>query len=199
MPCLLVRKFLSKAGAWISSNAIFAVNTKQVTSLRYLPLNMIPVDGTWIRCSAILSHRIRTKSDISSQAGSDPFEITFEVLDSLRSNGSLPSPAVQATNIVRFIGDEVYRSGEAVRRLPIDFHAIIGTLNRRTAFRLTHELVERKTLKTVDSQSLTNIDLTLEGWEQYEAEKRGQFGGNYGFIAMGFGTTPISTPLFGTL
>ena len=135
---------------------------------------------------AVLSYRIRTESDASSQAGSDPFEITSEVLDSLRSNGSLPSPAVQATNIIRFIGDEVSRSGEAVRQLPIDFHAIIGALSRKTALRLTSELVERKTLKAASQQSLINIDLTLDGWEQYEAEKRGQFGGNYGFIAMEF-------------
>ncbi len=32
----------------------------------------------------------------------------------------------------------------------------------------------------------TNIDLSLEGWEQYEAEKRGRFAGNYGFFAMQF-------------
>ena len=32
----------------------------------------------------------------------------------------------------------------------------------------------------------TNIDLSLEGWEQYEAEKRGRFAGNYGFLAMQF-------------
>ena len=47
-----------------------------------------------------LSHSIRTKSDASSRTGSDPLEITSEVLNSFRSNGSLPSPAVQ--------GDEHY-------------------------------------------------------------------------------------------
>ena len=82
-------------------------------------------------------------------------------------------------------------------QLPIDFHAIIGALNREAAIRLTKELVESKTLKADPSgtavgsdpvgrplHSFTNIDLSLEGWEQYESEKRGQFGGNYGFIAM---------------
>ena len=149
---------------------------------------------------AVLSYRIRTESDASSQAGSDPFEITSEVLDSLRSNGSLPSPAVQATNIVRFIGDEVSRSGEAVNQLPENFHAIIGSLNYEAAIRLTKELVDRKTLiadppgTAVGSHpvtgrpfsSFTNINLSLDGWEQYEAEKRGRFAGNYGFLAMQF-------------
>ena len=31
------------------------------------------------------------------------------------------------------------------------------------------------------------VNLTLAGWKQYEAEKRGEFRGNYGFIAMQFG------------
>ncbi len=33
---------------------------------------------------------------------------------------------------------------------------------------------------------LLNANLTLDGWERYEAEKRGQVEGNYGFIAMKF-------------
>ena len=36
------------------------------------------------------------------------------------------------------------------------------------------------------SVSLFNVNLTLNGWEQYETEKRGEFKGNYGFIAMQF-------------
>ena len=148
---------------------------------------------------AALSHRIRTRSDASSQTGSDPFEITSDVLDSFRSDGSLPSLAVQATNIVRFIGDQVKRSGEAVNQLPEGFHAIIGALNREAAFQLTKELVESKILKAdrpgtavgLDPvghplRLFTKIDLSLDGWEQYESEKRGQFGGDYGFIAMQF-------------
>ena len=133
-----------------------------------------------------LSHSIRKRSDESSETRSDPLEITSAVLKSFRSGRSLPSPAVQATNIIRFIGDEVSRSGEAVGHLPVGFHAIIGARNRDEAIRLTEELVERKTLKT-DSSSLTNINLTLDGWEQYEAEKRGRFAGKDGFIAMQFG------------
>ena len=149
---------------------------------------------------AVLSHSIRTRSDASSRSGSDPLEITSEVLNSFRSNGSLPSPAVQATNIIRFIGDKVSRSGEALGQPPIYFHATIGALDHDAAIRLTEELVERKTLKAdppgtaagIDKATgrplrlLTNIDLSLEGWKQYEAEKRGRVAGNYGFLAMQF-------------
>lgn len=137
---------------------------------------------------AALSHSIRKRS----VEGSDPLEITSEVLDSFRSNGRLPSPAVQATNIIRFIGDKVYCSGGAVNQPPVGFHAIIGSRNHGEAIRLTEELVERKTLKT-DSSSLTNINLSLDGWEQYEAEKRGRFAGNYGFIAMQFNKSELES------
>lgn len=142
-----------------------------------------------------LSHHIRKKWDASSQTKGDPFEITSDVLDSFRSIRSLPSPDKQAANIVRFIGDEVSRSGEAVGQLPINFHAIIGALNREAANRLTEELVERKILKAdppgtavgTDSAGrplrlLTKIDLSLDGWKQYKSEKRGQSGGNYDFL-----------------
>ena len=155
---------------------------------------------------AVLSHRIRTRSDESSKTGSDPFEITSDVLDSFRSDGRLPSPAVQATNIVRFIGDKVSRSGEAVGQLPPGFHAIIGARNRDEAIRLTEELVESKILKAapkgtaVESNpvgpprpSFTNINLSLDGWEQYEAEKRGRFAGNYGFLARKFNNPDLES------
>ena len=32
-----------------------------------------------------------------------------------------------------------------------------------------------------------DVNLSLDGWEKYAAEKRGGFDGNYGFIAMKFG------------
>ena len=145
---------------------------------------------------AALSHSIRKRS----VEGSEPLEITSKVLDSFRSNVRLPSRAEQATNIIRFIGDEVYHSGESVGQLPPGFHAIIGARNRDEAIRLTEELVESKILKAdpkgtaVESNpagpprpSFKNINLSLDGLKQYEVEKHGQSAGNYGFIAMQFG------------
>jgi len=109
--------------------------------------------------------------------------ITPEWVNNLLSNGSLPSPAVQAANIVRFIGDEVSRSGKPLDQLPVGFYAIIGALNREIAFHLIGELHERKILTGTNAI----LTLSLDGWEQYEAEKRGRFEGDYGFIAMQFG------------
>lgn len=150
---------------------------------------------------AVLSHSIRKRSDESSKTESEPLEITSEVLDSFRSNGSLPSRAEQATNTIQFIGDEVSRSGgEAVNQLPVGFHAIIGARDLEAAIRLTKELVKRQRLiadppgsaVVIDPatgrplSSFSNIDLSLDEWNLYEAKKRGGFGGNYGFLAMQF-------------
>ena len=43
-----------------------------------------------------------------------------------------------------------------------------------------------KAIRTIDGTTFLGVNLTLAGWEQYEAEKRGGFDGNYGFIAMQF-------------
>ena len=133
---------------------------------------------------ALLSYRLRTRS-----SEEEPF-VTSEWVNDLLSNVSLPTPAMQATNLVRFIGDEVSRSGKPLGQLPIGFHAIIGSFNRAMALRLIGELQERKIL-TMDNVvgipgKPLNITLTLDGWERYEAEKRGRFEGDYGFIAMQF-------------
>ena len=131
---------------------------------------------------AILSHSLRTRS-----LAEEPLMITPEWVNDLLSNGSLPSPAVQAANIVRFVGDEVSRSGKPLGQLPVGFYAIIGALNREMAFHLMGELQERRILTGTN----TTLTLSLDGWGQYEAEKRGRFEGNYGFIAMQFGDSEL--------
>nr|CAX84004.1 uncharacterized protein [uncultured bacterium] len=105
---------------------------------------------------------------------------------------------MQATNIIRYIGDETSKSGEQLSELPVDFHSIVGAPNRRFAARLVEQLCERKLLSLAnpdgrDGVDLRHIELTLDGWERYEAEKTGKVSGKYGFIAMKFGD-PILDP-----
>jgi len=136
---------------------------------------------------AAISHRLCT----AAREGQPPIIDTYW-LEHFMENSSLPSPAVQAANIIRYIGDEVSRSGELVPSLPVDFSAIIGAPKRELAALLATELRDRGTLRGINNVSpsgetnLVNIGLTLDGWELYEAEKRGRIAGNYGFIAMKF-------------
>ena len=109
-----------------------------------------------------------------------------------------PSPAEQAAKAIRFIGDFISESGERLQRLPPEFYAVIGAANPDFAARLALELCDRGALTGADASSgggaeLLDISLTLDGWKQYEAEKRGQVAGNYGFIAMQF-NNPVLDP-----
>ena len=98
------------------------------------------------------------------------------------------SPAIQAMNLVRYIGDEVVRLGAPIRTFDYDdIREIIGAPSDKFVQQLLEDLKERGTIKgDLDIFSFSRANLTLAGWEQYEAEKRGKFQGNYGFIAMQF-------------
>ena len=136
---------------------------------------------------AVLAHRIRLSQESLKSRG-DLFTITRDTLDWLRSNAALPARATQAANIIRYIGDEVSRSGRPIDKLPIHFHAIIGATSHDSGYRLLRELEERGMLKLQASSVAgpREIDLTLGGWQAYEVERRGKFKSNYGFIAMRF-------------
>lgn len=102
------------------------------------------------------------------------------------------SPAVQAMNLIRYIGDQVTESGKPIHQLP-ELSNIIGAPSEELANQFIEELSERGLIKMwepirrMGARTLfMNVNLSLDGWEQYEAEKRGRFAGNYGFLAMEF-------------
>ena len=75
---------------------------------------------------------------------------------------------------------------------------IIGAPSDILALGLVQELYDRGTIKMRESPTSPmmggisqQVNLTLAGWEQYEAEKHGKFEGNYGFIAMQFGENDL--------
>ena len=153
---------------------------------------------------AVLSHRIRTNSPENPPKESDLFMITSDLLDSLPTTGGLPNLAEQAANIVRFVGDSVSGSGDAIRELPVHIHATIGALTRESAVRLMDELVERRILRSEDTAAYYGgphgtiglsepaiITLSLDGWQQYESQRRGSYESNYGFIAMQFNESDL--------
>ena len=122
------------------------------------------------------------------------FNIDEALLKRIRDHGRLPNRREQAANIIRFVGDEVSRSGQSLQQLPQDIHLIIGAANSESARRLALELIRSEVLTSNHSENslldtvgtISSINLTLAGWEQYDEEQRGKFEGNYGFIAMQF-------------
>lgn len=102
------------------------------------------------------------------------------------------SPAVQAMNLIRYIGDQVSVLGEPLQLSAADLQSIIGAPSERFAAQLVEELYESGAIRiaepsrTFAGTTFLDVNLTLKGWEQYETEKRGRFAGNYGFLAMQF-------------
>lgn len=103
------------------------------------------------------------------------------------------NPAIQAMNLIRHIGDKVIESGKPIDFL-YQFAEGIGAPSEELADGLLEELYDRGLVKMrMPPRSLRNettffnVDLSLAGWEQYDAGRRGQLDGNYGFIAMQFG------------
>ena len=138
---------------------------------------------------ATLSHRIRTMFD--SNRGRGEVDVPPELVLSIVSGQTrLPTAAEQAKNVIRAIGDDVSATGHDLADLDEAFHAIIGAPNPKRAQALVRELVERKDISVPPDvrrgEPLRNMNLTLGGWEKYEAEKRGKVEGDYGFIAMQF-------------
>ena len=103
------------------------------------------------------------------------------------------SPEIQAMNLIRYIGDQVSQSGEPIPQLSgADFQNDIGAPSEKFAEQLVEELEERADIKMatpkrpIQGAAFLRINLTLKGWKQYETEKRGEFAGNQGFLAMQF-------------
>ena len=108
------------------------------------------------------------------------------------ATNNFSSPAVQAMNLIRYVGDRVLESGEPIEDLPCN-PEITDSPSEEFFIQIVEELYEQGILRMSEpvrlmggGASLVYVTLSLRGWEQYEAEKRGQFEGNYGFIAMQF-------------
>jgi hypothetical protein len=138
-----------------------------------------------------LSHNIRRQTDTESAV---PL-IMSDWLDDFRKSASLPTPALQAANAIRWIGDKVRRNLEELEELPDHFFASIGSSSPQQANLIVQQLRQRGWVHANNGEELSKtsnidffaVDLTLAGWEQYAAENRGQLNGKYGFLALRFG------------
>ena len=97
-----------------------------------------------------------------------------------------------ATNLVRYIGDQVSETGQPIAQIS-GLAGMIDAPSEEISDSIVEELKERglirigNTTKTFDGTIFLGVNLSLEGWEKYEEEKHGGFDGNYGFLAMKFG------------
>ena len=119
--------------------------------------------------------------------------------DGAETTNGFTSPARQVMNLIRYIGDEVSKSGEPIREFSgASITSTIGAPSEKFATSLIEELCQLGTIKIAHTRatrgnpkSFLDVNLTFDGWERYETEKRGGFDGNYGFLAMQFGDAPL--------
>lgn len=117
------------------------------------------------------------------------------------------SPATQATNLIRHIGDAVYENGEPIRIMSLaNVRNAAGASSNGFADQLMAEMVERGVIRMSNDirplgreVSFLGVNLTLDGWKEYEKEKRGQYVGDHGFIAMKFDDEDLDSFVRGTV
>lgn len=111
---------------------------------------------------------------------------------------------VLAMNIIRHIGDRVLETGRPLDEFS-SFSDIIGSPSDEITDSVMTELEEKGLIKVggiaevIDGNLYYCVNLSLDGWERYEAEKRGSFDGDYGFLAMKFGDDKLEAFVHDTL
>lgn len=142
---------------------------------------------------AALSHALRTGT-----RGSGAPMVTTTWMETFAPTARVPTPAAQATNLIRVVGDWVSEGGDGYFIDDVVDTPLVGSFSRPMFDQLFNELVAKGLLIRVGEETRPNprdigvlsgalFSLSLEGWERYEEEKRGGFAGKYGFIAMKFG------------
>lgn len=137
---------------------------------------------------AALSRLVRT----SWEEHHKPFYMASHWFEEFETSVRLATPPEIATNILRFVGDFEARTGAGVDAFPVGFYALVGAISPARANAICLEMVERGLLKVADVKRAREVSefkrcaLTFEGWEKYEAERKGRFAGMYGFAALQF-------------
>lgn len=112
------------------------------------------------------------------------------------------NPADQAIRLINYIGAEVTRSGVPIRQLTdVQVREAIGAPTAQFAIHIVDELHSKGLVsigvpsKMLDgSAKFWDVNLSLDGWEQYNATKRGELHGGYGFMAMQFPRSSTRDP-----
>jgi hypothetical protein len=140
---------------------------------------------------ATLSYIIRNSQAV--EPDDDAFLITsFSIKQLTERSYSLPAPSVRANNLINFIGQIYLKTGEPVDSLPVATSAVVGCVDNAAAHRLLEQLeklgfVQFSRIKAYGlAFGVSQIELTLAGWDRFELQKSGKTSANYGFLALKF-------------
>jgi len=141
---------------------------------------------------AVLSHWIRTKHEkISKSPPDEQFYRENIILDKKLVDTIIkrppPSPAEQADNIIRWIGENIDAPGEIVE-LERDTHlSIMGAITPNNFALVIRHLTDSGILQGNSSTRTTNVTLSFKGWQYFEELKRGANESRKAFMAMQYG------------
>lgn len=129
-----------------------------------------------------ISYDVRQYSDAHESQGSNRFFlISQKYIDERRENFTLPNPAEQANNLIKFIGSELNKTIDEIESLPKNLYLKIGAKSPHYCGQIVKELFNRKDIVGIQSEAADTPftvllpNLSLSGWEKYEAEKKESF------------------------
>ena len=131
----------------------------------------------------LLSHYIRKRAMASDEV---PLITEGWIVNTIQTK-SLPNPLEQANNLIFWLGTEL---GNRLERsiTPIDFEkiaSIIGGYNHLSVVYLLQNMADKGWVPRKDNA--ITMTLTFEGWERYEALRKGLSDSTKAFMAMPFG------------
>ena len=138
---------------------------------------------------SLLAYRVQQSGAYGSAL---PILNSDDVKAALDEKPVLPSPHEQASNIIKLVGDHVRETGDDLVEMPGTLAAMVGAPSRNAALRIATELVNRGVLAGIETASydspydVQHLNLSLDGWAAYDAERRGNIAGSFGFLAMKF-------------
>jgi hypothetical protein len=138
------------------------------------------------RQRSILSHRLRRMQ----RSKAPPPEILGSLLP--KADDPLPSPAEQADSLILWIGDHQDSPAEALNVSLPDVSAYIGAAiagsNQGSALMW---LLQQDPVNHLLEGKRGIVQLTMAGWQRYEALKRAEPESRRAFMAMKFGNTEL--------
>ncbi|MFZ5781353.1 MAG: hypothetical protein ACOY4R_14270 [Pseudomonadota bacterium] len=114
--------------------------------------------------------------------------LSSDVAEKILQTESLPTPEVQADNLIRWLGDHSPGPGESVTIEPATHSAIVGAMTPRGFHFILNGL---RNEELVAGQQVMGhrqqVYLTFPGWRRYEELRVGAPSGRVAFMAMKFG------------
>jgi len=144
--------------------------------------------------AAALSHIIRKMQQTNVAGELEWPSFTLDEIKQIIATARLPTPAEQADNLVIWLGDYLKDAGPPVPITFDEFKSKIGSSSEAGVAFIVRSLHEKglidcggQTYEQLRHVRGTSVTLSMDGWQRYEALKRGRSDSTKAFMAMKFG------------